>query len=289
MGQKVSILQPNQQAVVGPDMLTTFIAISGILFVLGAVLGSFLNVIIYRTVNDESWVWGRSKCEHCDKQIAWYDNIPVVSFLWLRAKCRACRKPISLTHPVVEFLTGVLFVWWYWGGFIFFQLTQRPFQTLQPLFWLAVGLILLAIFFADLLYYQIPDILAGSLLVITIMYRVALTLAGVMQVKDLGFAVMGFVLSVVFFGSLYLITKGKGMGLGDVKLIGPLSLLVGWPGIILVVFGAFLSGATVSLGMVATKRRKFGQIVPFGPFLVFATLLTLVWGDPIMNWYMGLL
>lgn len=267
----------------------TFLLVSGLLFLIGAIFGSFLNVIIYRTVNDESWVWGRSKCENCLKQIAWYDNIPVVSFLILRARCRWCREPISFTHPVLEFLTGALFVWWYWAGSFFFQLTQRPFQTLQPIFWLTVGVILLAIFFADLLYYQIPDVLSGSLLIITISYRVALTLFGVMQLKDLGLAVMAVVLGVLFFGSLFLITRGKGMGLGDVKIAAPLALLVGWPGFIVTVFGAFVMGAVVAIGLVAAKRRKFGQVVPFGPFLILSTFVTLIWGDQLIAWYLSLI
>lgn len=268
-------------------MVWPFVLISAILFLVGAALGSFLNVVIYRTVRDESWVYGRSHCEHCMKQIHWYDNIPVVSFLILRARCRHCREPLSFSHPVVETLTGIMLVWWYWAGSFFFQLTQRPFQTLQPLFWLFVGLLLVAIFFADLLYYLIPDLLVGLLLGLTILYRVVLVSFGIMQVGDLVLAVVGLVLSVAFFGALWLFTRGKGMGLGDVKLVAPLALLVGWPmiGVMLVV--AFTSGAVVGLVMLALKRKKLGQVIPFGPFLVGATLVTLIMGDYLLQWYLS--
>src|SRR5262249_53647315 len=108
---------------------------SAFLFIFGTMIGSFLNVVIYRTLNEESWVKGRSKCESCGKQIKWYDNVPLISYFVLGGKCRACKAPISISHPVIEFLTGTLFVWWYWGGSLFFRLTQQPLGVIQPLFW----------------------------------------------------------------------------------------------------------------------------------------------------------
>ncbi len=272
-------------------MWFAFFLVSLLLFAVGTAIGSFLNVLIYRTITDDedSWVAGRSHCDHCRSKIAWFDNIPLLSYLVLRGRCRKCKKRISLSHPVVEFLTGALFVWWYWAGAFFFQLTQRPFQTLQPLFWLMVGLLLIAILVTDYLYLLIPDALTGALLGLTIIYRVALVLAGVMQLKDLGFAVMGMVLAVALFGSLWLITKGKGMGFGDVKLIAPLSLLVGWPEVIVLVFAACVIGAVVGLALIALKKHKFGQVIPFGPFLVLGTALTLIWGGELLHWYLQLL
>lgn len=268
-----------------------FVLVSGLLFALGAAVGSFVNVVIYRTITDdpESWVKGRSHCEHCRNKIAWFDNLPVLSYLVLRGKCRHCQERINLSHPVVEFLTGALFVWWYWAGSLFFQLTQRPFQTLQPIFWLAVGLILIAILVADFLYLIIPDVLVGVLMSLTVIYRVALTLAGVMQVRDLGLAVMGMVLGLALFGGIWLLTRGRGMGLGDVKLIAPLALLVGWPKVMVLIFSAFIIGAVVGVGLVLTGKRQARQVVPFGPFLIVATILTLIWGGELLHWYLQLL
>ncbi|HYD34561.1 MAG TPA: prepilin peptidase [Vitreimonas sp.] len=270
-------------------MLIVFGLVSLFLFWAGAALGSFLNVVIYRTMTEESWVTGRSKCDHCGKQIAWYDNIPLLSFLILRGRCRRCHKPISIIHPVVESLTGILFVWWYWVGFIFFQLTQHPLQTLQPLFWLLVGVLLLVIFFADLLYMLIPDVIVGLLLLMTICYRLALVLFGAMQLPDLLWSVGGAVLAGALFGGLWWITKGKGMGFGDVKFSVPMALLLGWPNIMVGIFLAFLIGALAGVSLIAGGRRRFGQVIPFGPFLVIATFITLVWGDSLVQWYVGLL
>jgi len=270
-----------------------WLLITGILFILGAAVGSFLNVLVYRSVRDEDWVRGRSRCEICGKKLHWYENIPLLSFLLQRGRCRKCKKAISIAHPVVELLTGALFVWWYWGGALFFQLTATPFQTLQPLFWLLVGLCLIGIVIADTLYMIIPDLLVGLLLVMTILYRLILTFSGIMRLQDLLYAVFGLVLSVAFFGGLWLLTKGKGMGLGDVKLVAPLSLLLGWPYILVGLFLAFVTGAIAGLGIIGFQRlslqKGIKKKIPFGPFLVLGTVLTLVWGNPLLEWYLALL
>jgi len=270
-------------------MFLAFLVVSLVLFVLGAVVGSFLNVVIYRTVIEESWVAGRSRCDHCRKQIAWFDNVPLLSYLWLGGKCRYCKGQISISHPVVELLTGVLFVWWYWGGSLFFELTRAPFQTLQPLFWLAIGILLIILFFADALYMILPDMVIGMLLVLTVAYRIVLVTAGIMELADLGRAVMGMVLSVALFGGLWMITKGRGMGFGDVKLVAPLALITGWPLVVVSIFLSFVLGAISGVIMIALGKKRFGQTIPFGPFLILGCCLSLIWGDSLFSWYIGLL
>jgi prepilin signal peptidase PulO-like enzyme (type II secretory pathway) len=256
------------------------------LFMLGLAIGSFLNVLIYRTMEGQSWVKGRSRCDHCQQQLAWYENIPLFSFLWLRGKSRCCQRSIPLSYPVVEFITGSLFVWWYVIGSVFFQLTQSPLSVLQPLFWLLVGVILIVIFFADLRYLIIPDLAVGSLLFITLIYRAYLVLVGVMQTQDLWLAWWGLVGSVLFFGGLWWFTKGKGMGFGDVKLIAPVALLLGWPKILVGIFLSFILGGIVATILLIFKKKTKGEVVPFGPFIVMGTVLGLVWGERIFNWYL---
>ncbi|NCN87584.1 MAG: prepilin peptidase [Candidatus Pacebacteria bacterium] len=269
--------------------MATFIIISIALFFSGAAIGSFLNVVIHRSLSNESWVTGRSRCDHCRKKINWYDNIPLLSYLILRAKCRFCKKPISLTHPVVEFLVGSLFVWWYLFGTFFFTLTQRPFEVLQPVFWLAVGVILIAIFVTDYLYYIIPDMFVVLLLCLTIIYRISLVYFGIMQVNDLIMGIFGMVIAVSFIGSLWFFTKGRGMGFGDVKLMIPLSLLLGWPNTLVGLFLSFLIGGLVGGFLLLFKKRKFGQKIPFGPFLILGTFISLIYGDQILGWYLSFL
>lgn len=266
----------------------SFLFVTGILFLLGAVIGSFLNVVIYRTVTEESWVTGRSHCENCLKQIRWYDNVPLLSYFLLGGKCRFCRAPIAISHPVIEFLCGSLFVWWYWGGTFFFKLTEQPFHYVQPFFWLLVGVLLLIIFFADILYWIIPDEAVGLLAGLTFLYRLSLTLSHVMQPTDFARTIVGAFLCCVAFWALWFFTKGKGMGLGDVKFAIPFALLLGWPNMILGIFLSFVIGSIVAILLLLVKKKKMKQTIPFGPFMVISLFITLVWGNQILGWYLSL-
>lgn len=264
-------------------------AIVILLFLLGAAIGSFLNVVIYRTQTGESWVQGRSKCEACKKQIAWYDNIPLLSFLVLGGRCRHCGKRLSISHPVVEGLMGLLFVWWYVVGSLFFELTQQPFTFLQPLFWLVVGIILVYILVIDYRYLIIPDTAVVVLTALVITYRIALTSAGIMQVPDFMAALAGMAGIVLFFWFLWFITKGRGFGFGDVKLALPLALLVGWPAMLSWVFISFILGAVIGLVLVGLNQAKFGKPIPFGPFLILGACISLIWGNYLIGWYVTLI
>jgi leader peptidase (prepilin peptidase)/N-methyltransferase len=269
--------------------LLTFLLVGIILFFLGCAIGSFLNVVIYRSVAGESWVAGRSHCDHCKKNIAWYDNIPLVSYILLNGKSRCCKKQLSISHPVIEFMTGSLFLWWWVGGSLFFKLSSQPFHYIQPLFWLCVGLLLIIIFFADLLYFIIPDEAVVILTALTIIYRLSLILSHEMQLMDFAKTVLGMAICTGFFFLLWFGTKGKGMGFGDVKFMIPFSLLLGWPDMFVGVFFAFVIGAAFSLVLLVTKQKTMKQIVPFGPFLVVSTIITLVFGNQILTWYLGLM
>lgn len=267
----------------------SFLVITTILFVFGTIIGSFLSVLILRSIENEPWVTGRSRCDTCRITIAWYDNIPLFSYIVLRGKCRHCREPIYPLHPMVELLTGLLFVWWYWGGFIFFQLTQSPLSILQPLFWLAVGLLLIYLFIIDLNYFLLPDKPVFILFILAAIYRIYLTTSGVMQLTDLYQAAIAAVLSFGFFFILWFVTRGRGMGFGDVKLVVPLALLLGATNMLVALLLAFVLGAVVGLALIATKRGEMKTAIPFGPFLISATVISLLWGDAIFGWYWGLL
>lgn len=259
------------------------------LVLFGLTIGSFLNVLIYRTVHDESFVVGRSRCPHCKKQINWYDNIPLVSFLLLHAKCRYCHKQISWMYPAIEFITASLFVWWYVIGFTFFRLTQQPLIILQRGFWLCVGISFIVIFFADFLYGIIPDGMVIFLTGLGLIYRAALYWFGVMQPIDFWLTLGVSVWAVLTFAFLHWVTKGRGMGMGDVKFVFPLGLILGWPGMVLGVFLSFIIGAVVSLSLIAFGKKQFKQTVPFGPFLVAGAATTLLFGERIIAWYVTLL
>lgn len=258
-------------------------------FALGACVGSFLNVLVYRTERGENWVSGRSHCDECGRQINWYDNIPLISFALLRGRCRGCHKPISIAHPVVEALFGFLFMWWWLLGSFFFRLTEEPFVFIQPLFWLIVGAILIFILVEDLLSMYIPLWSVYALTLLAILYRISLVAFGIMRMEDFLAVIIATLCGTAFFYALHVGTKGRGMGLGDVFLAVPIILLVGWPRMLVWFFLAFCLGGIVGLLMLLFKKATFGQRLPFGPFMVIAAFLALIWGDAILTWYLAFL
>lgn len=263
------------------------------IFVMGTIWGSFLNVVIFRMSHGSSPLSGRSICPKCKHQLAWFYNIPLFSFLWLRGKCAYCHKKISIRYPLIEVLTGVMFVWWFLVGFNFFKLVGSPWSFIQPVFWLTVGMVMLAIFMTDLLYMIIPFSLNLLLFSLALFYRVGLTGFGIMQTADFVRALLsGLGLGLLFLIIQMLtkmIKKVDGFGTGDIYLAPALGLLLGWPKIVPGVFFSFVLGAVVGVILIMTGKKKLGQYLPFGPFLIAGTVIALVWGGSIWNWYMGLL
>jgi prepilin signal peptidase PulO-like enzyme (type II secretory pathway) len=258
-------------------------------FFLGLAMGSFLNVVVYRTMKNDSPLKGRSYCDHCGRQLSWKDNIPLISYFFLGGRCAGCKKKISWQYPVIELLTGLLFVWWMIIAQSFLSLGESPWVIIQPVFWfgLAFGLWLLFVF--DAKYSIIPDFLSGGLLVWVFLYRAGLYLSGVMRVEDFTLYLVSGLVLMLFFYSLYALTGGRGFGLGDVKLAPSLGLLLGWPGVLVGTMAAFIIGSIFGLSLMSLGKKRFGQTVPFGPFLVIGSTVALIWGDSIWHWYVSLL
>jgi prepilin signal peptidase PulO-like enzyme (type II secretory pathway) len=254
-----------------------------ILFILGIVVGSFLKVTIDRSVLGESFIAGRSRCPECKTTIAWYDNIPLFSYIVLRGRCRHCKFAIPLSYPVVEFVTGALFVWWFLMGFAFFRLAEHPFTVMQPVFWLVVGVLFVVIFFADALYFIIPDGAVILLLLMSASYRLGLGWLGKMQMVDVWWAFGAGIGYAAILAFLHVITKGKGMGLGDVKLALPLGLLLGPRKALLAFALATWIGAIVGIVMIAVQRKSLKHVIPFGPFMIIGTMIALLWGEELMR------
>ncbi len=284
------------------EVLTiSFIAITIFLAMLGAAVGSFINVLIFRTIDtpesfpDESWKTGRSRCDHCGRQLHWYENIPLLSFSVLRGRSSCCGKSLSITHPVVELLTASLFVWWFWGGTFFFQLTQQPFSIIQPIFWLLVGILLLVIAVSDIAYeMQLPQWALVGLFGLSLLYRLVLGIAGIMQWPDIWAMAIATVVVVGVFLAIWAVSGGRALGFGDVEFAAPMTLLLGWPNILVGLYVAVSSGALVGLlilgwqrfsGRSDVKRGELGHHIAFGPFLVLGTIVALLWGDWLRQWY----
>lgn len=263
------------------------------LFILGSIWGSFLNVLIYRSSVNMSPVAGRSICPKCKRTLRWFHNIPLLSFSLLKGRCAYCHKKISYMYPLVEFLTGLFFVWWFVVGFGFFRLIGSPFGLIQPVFWLTVGMVMLVIFVSDLIYMIIPFHMNLILFTLVALYRIFLIGFGYMKVDDSFEALIsGFVLSL-FFWLMNKITQRwrgvDGFGMGDILLAPSLGLLLGWPRIVPGIMLSFIFGSLVAIFLLATKRSKLGEYLPFGPFLLLGTVTALIYGNRLVDWYLSLL
>ncbi len=249
-------------------------------FVFGTIFGSFFNVIIYRAgQEDQTWLKGRSKCEFCQHSLAWYDNIPLLSFIFLKGQCRYCQHPISRIHPAVELGTGLVFV------FSTYLAWSSPFSLVLslPLF-LLINSVLWLILLFDLKYMAIPNFLLITVAVLALLNylfypgRIALIPSLLMSL-----------ISLIFFIFLRFITRKKGMGLGDIYLVAPLTFLLGYPRSVVGVFFAFIIGGVWGIILILLKKKKMSQRVPFGPFLVIGTWLAMAWGDQIWQAYWQLI
>lgn len=243
---------------------------------LGFIVGSFLNVLVDRLPKDESVVIGRSHCDKCKKTLAWYDLIPLFSFISLKGKCRYCNTRLSLYYPTIELTTGILFVL----VFLFVSKESSVYQVLsimyiwELLYYLFITSSFIVIFFTDLKYGIIPDKVLFTAILVSFIYILLNTYYLMPILSAVG--------ACLFFLFLFLITKGKGMGFGDVKFAFLMGLVLGFPNIIVGLYVAFLTGALIGCILIIwRKRRMFGTAIPFGPFLVFGSLVAIFFGESI--------
>lgn len=236
-----------------------------LLFFFGTFIGSFLGVIIYRLPRGESIVGGRSHCDHCNKSLTPLDLIPVFSFLFLRGKCRHCKTKLSWFYPVVEVVTGILFV--------IAALHVGGVYQISMVYYLFLVSVLIVIFFIDLKNGIIPFSVIFPAIIVSFLYLIFLQNSLVVN------HILAGVGAFLFFLVLFLATRGRGMGFGDVVYVFFMGLVLGFPNIVVGLYIAFVTGALISLILVWLKLKKLkGGIIPFGPFLVFGTLIGLFWG-----------
>lgn len=246
-------------------------------------MGSFLGVLIDRIPKGEQILKGRSHCDNCKKDIAPFDLIPVISFIFLRGKCRYCKAKLSYFYPFIELVTGGLFSLTFFHVLTLFQFPSYQFAVML-LYLLIVASLLLVIFFADIRHGIIPDKVVLFLLVFC-----GLSLILFMRGDFLNH-LFAALISFAFFFALFLITKGRGMGFGDVKFSFVLGLISGFPMFIISLYIAFLTGSIVSIILILWgKKRLSGDTIPFGPFLVLGLMITLYFGSYILPWVLSLL
>ncbi len=260
-----------------------------IVFIFGISCGSFLNCVIYRLKEKKSFLRGRSFCPYCCHRLGFFDLIPILSFLFLRGRCRYCGKNISLQYPLVEIATGVVFL------LVFSQLsiTDFNFQNLVNLsYLLIISCLLIIIFVYDLKHYIIPDKIVYSAILIVFLYQIIFNLPPArlcFQSANFYSSFLTAFLAAGFFFLIWLISRGKWMGFGDVKLSFLIGLFLGFPQVVVSLFSAFFIGAIIGLILIIFRKKNLQSQVPFGPFLVTGTFIALFWGQNLINWYLNLL
>ena len=241
----------------------------------GLIIGSFLNCLIWRMHEEES-LGGRSYCPKCRHGIAWHDNIPLLSFLFLKGRCRHCRQAISWQYPLVELITAVLF----WLTFRMDAANPQFSWIIMRDWFLVVTMVI--VFVYDFRWQLVPMkvvwIMGATIMALNI-------ILGVSWVTELFYAVLG----AVFFLVQYLISGKKGVGEGDIWL-GAL-LGAAFPGgglLLLIMVLSYGLGSVISLILVSKSRKSWKSRIALGPFLAVGAIITLIWGEPIISWYLGL-
>lgn len=246
-----------------------------LVFIFGLIIGSFLNCLIWRLYKNES-LSGRSYCPRCRKQIAWYDNFPILSFVFLGGRCRYCKKQISWQYPLVELITAILFL------LLFLKNQAVPLSGLLLARDLIFAAALVVIFVYDLRWQLIPMVVVWSVSVIVFIFNISL---GFAWWPMLLFGSLG----ALFFLVQYLITKKKGVGEGDIWLGLLLGLFFPNAGqLLLLMIVAYGIGALSGVILLAKRKKTWKSQVALGPFLAFGAIITLIWGEQIINWYLNL-
>lgn len=221
---------------------------------------------------------GRSYCDWCGAKLTAIDLIPIASFVALGARCRKCKRPISCQYPIVELATALLFV------LTFVVLTATGNFSLHAIIYqLFIVSVLIVVAIVDLKHYLIPTALTLAASLIALFYNYFFLNSGFFVDH-----VIAAFAAAIFFVIIVVVTLGRGMGEGDIFLAFLIGMVLGLKGTFVAIFAAFVIGAIVALFLVAFGRKKFGQAVPFGPFLVFGFLVSLYWGEFLLDWYLML-
>jgi leader peptidase (prepilin peptidase)/N-methyltransferase len=242
----------------------------------GTVIGSFLNVCIYRLPLRRSIIWPASACPSCARRLAWYENVPVVSWLVLLGRCRTCRASISSRYPIVEALTGTLFAaaWWYFGpGWL---LASR----------LILGCALIVLFAIDLEHQLLPNVITVPGIVVGFALSF---LTGLGWSSSLIGIVIGGGILLGIAEAYYRVRHEEGLGMGDVKMLAMIGAFLGWPATLMTLMMGSLAGSIVGVLIIVLRRGDMKYALPFGTFLAMGAALSATIGPNLLSWYLGYL
>jgi len=256
------------------------------IIIFGLVVGSFLNVLILRLPNKESVIRGRSHCPSCKHTLGFFDLFPILSFLFLGGKCRYCHKKISIQYPLVEAVTALLFLMAY---FVFISegeaISYFPLLKLARAWFFISAMII--IFVYDFKKYLILDRVIYPSIIVALL-TIPLFLDGRLEKNIFWGIFLAAVLGGGFFLLQYIVSHGKWVGGGDVKMGVLMGLILGLNGILVALFFAYIIGAIFSLWFIASKQKTMKDALPFGPFLAGGTIISLFWAEPIIKLFFSL-
>lgn len=275
-------------------MFNLLIIYSGLL---GLIIGSFLNALVWRLHSGESML-DRSRCPKCHHILNWYDNVPVLSYLLLKGKCRHCGVEISVQYPVVELVTSLLFVLVFLNqesrvmsqGALFITLdSELLIQILRGWFIIAVMVI---VFIYDLRWYLILDkvLLSSGIALFTMWIIEHWGTGNILEIGNWTSLIFSVLIGFGFFGLQYFVSKGKWIGGGDVKLGILMGLALPQPSrVAAAIFLAYILGSISGVTLIIFGKKDLGSKLPFGTFLAAGTISIMLWGNNIINWYAHLL
>ncbi len=260
------------------------------IFIFGLIIGSFLNCVIYRLSKKQSFLSKRSYCPYCGHTLHAIDLIPILSFIILKGRCRYCQKPISIQYPLVELSTGLLF------SFIFLKNIESLF-SIPVLFWVLdlfflfiICCFLIVIFVYDVKYYIIPDrVIYPAVLTTAVWYLISRIFFSPFFKYNIFNILFSGIGASLFFLAIVFISRGKGMGMGDVKLAFFMGIFLGFPRIAVAIFLSFFIGAIIGIILIFLGKKKLKSEIPFAPFLITGTFLAFFYGDKLINLYFNLL
>jgi leader peptidase (prepilin peptidase)/N-methyltransferase len=249
----------------------------GLVVAFGAIIGSFLNVCIYRLPRGESIAWPGSHCPSCRAAISWYDNVPVLSYLWLLGRCRSCRLPITMRYPLIEAANA--------AGYVLILSAYG--LTWTTILYCILFSALLVVTGTDLTHKIIPNAVTLPGIVLGLLGAATVLPVGPVNAL-LGVIVGGGILWALAWASPYLFGK-EGMGGGDIKLLAMIGAFLGWKPALLTIMIGSLTGSVIGIALIALRFMKRDEYIPFGPFLVFGAVVSMFFAQPLVEWYQGLL
>lgn len=249
---------------------------------IGLSTGSFFNAFVYRFETEKNPFIGRSKCPSCNHTLSWRDLIPVFSFCVLRGRCRYCSAPISWKYPVVEVATALAFV----APIVFITNYELRITNYNLITYYIFAILLMLIFSYDLWYMLIPDRISIPAIVIALFVQL---FAHGFSLSSVLLYFISAVVAAGFFGAQFIISKGRWIGGGDMRLGFLIGLMIGWPMTVFSIAFGYILGSAITLPLVLFKKQGLKSQVPFGVFLTSSALITILFGERILEWYVRLL